>query len=351
MKAERTLVVGPSWVGDMVMAQVLFTILRDANPEGAIDVLAPPATVSLTQRMAQIDRGIRFEVGHGEFRLGYRFGLAKHLAENGYDHAIVLPNSLKSAIVPAFAGIPRRTGFLGEYRYYLLNDLRLLDKRRLPLMIDRFAALGVDDGKTPPQPLPHPRLMLDAARQAVLRDQFDIGGEPVLGLCPGAEFGPAKQWPAEHHAVLAASALANGWQVLIFGTDKDAAIARVIVTAVQDSAVPGGVPTGRLCDLTGKTSLLDAIDLLGLCDHVVTNDSGLMHVACAVGVPVTAVYGSSSPDFTPPLSERATIASLGLDCAPCFKRTCPLGHTNCLKRLSPGQLEGLPEELAVNGAR
>lgn len=350
MKAERTLVVGPSWVGDMVMAQVLFTILRDANPEGEIDVLAPPATVSLTQRMAQINRGIRFEVGHGEFRLGYRLGLAKHLAQNGYDHAIVLPNSLKSAIVPAFAGIPRRTGFLGEYRYYLLNDLRLLDKRRLPLMIDRFAALGVDDDKAPPDPLPHPRLMVDAGRQADLRGQFDIGGGPVLGLCPGAEYGPAKQWPAEHHAALATNALQNGWQVLIFGTDKDAAIARAIVTGAGESAGPAAA-SGRLCDLTGRTSLLDAIDLLGLCDHVVTNDSGLMHVACAVDVPVTAVYGSSSPDFTPPLSDRATIASLGLDCSPCFKRTCPLGHTNCLNRLAPGQLEGLPVELAATGVR
>ena len=337
MKAERTLIVGPSWVGDMVMAQVLFTILRDRNPDGAIDVLAPPATVSLAQRMAEIDRGIRFEVGHGEFKLGYRLGLAKHLVQNSYDHAIVLPNSLKSAIVPAFANIPRRTGFLGEYRYYLLNDLRLLDKRRLPLMIDRFAALGVDDGAARPDPLPRPRLMTDGQRQTTLKDQFDIGDGPVLGLCPGAEYGPAKQWPAEHHAALVREATGNGWQVLIFGTDKD----RPIAQAIADVA---GVGSG-VCDLTGKTSLLDAIDLLGLCDHVVTNDSGLMHVACAVGVPVTAVYGSSSPDFTPPLSDRASIASLALDCSPCFKRNCPLGHTNCLVRLEPGRLP-LPTGIA-----
>lgn len=339
-RAKRTLIVGPSWVGDMVMAQVLFRILRDANPDGELDLLAPPATVSLAQRMPEIDRGIRFEVGHGELKLGYRLGLAKHLGGNGYDHAIVLPNSLKSAIVPAFAGIPKRTGFLGEYRYYLLNDLRLLDKRRLPLMIERFAALGVDEGQALPDPLPPPRLITRVERQAELRDQFDIGPAPVLGLCPGAEFGPAKQWPAAHHAELANNALAAGWQVVVLGSGKDSAIAGEICRLAGAS--------DQLHDLTGQTSLLDAVDILGLCEHVVTNDSGLMHVACAVGVPVTAVYGSSSPDFTPPLSARASVASLALDCSPCFKRTCPLGHTNCLVQLSPAQIT-LPGALVPRG--
>ena len=320
------------------MAQVLFRILRTNNPNGVIDLLAPPATVSLAQRMPEIDRGIRFEAGHGELKLGYRLGLARHLGGNGYDHAIVLPNSLKSALVPAFAGVPKRTGFLGEYRYYLLNDVRLLDKRRLPLMIDRFAALGFDDGELLPKPLPHPRLMTSVERQVELKAEFGIGAEPVLGLCPGAEYGPAKQWPAEHHSQLALSALDAGWQVLIFGTGKDTLFANEIERVTGAAA--------RLHDLTGQTSLLDAIDLLALCEHVITNDSGLMHVACAGDVPVTAVYGSSSPDFTPPLSDKAAIVSLGLDCSPCFKRTCPLGHTNCLVQLSPAHLV-LPEELAV----
>lgn len=316
------------------MAQVLFRMLRERHPGRPIDVLAPPSTVALTTRMAEVDRGIHLEVGHGEVKLGYRVGLARHLGQQGYTQAFVLPNSIKSALVPALAGIPVRTGYRGEYRYFLLNDIRLLSKRRLPLMIQRFAALALVPGAPLPDPLPLPHLVADETQLATLLEKFGLtASRPLLGLCPGAEYGPAKQWPARHFAAAAADALAAGWQVAVFGGPKDVAISAEIANLVDEQR--GG---GLVVNLAGETTLLEVVDLLSGCAHVISNDSGLMHIACAVGAAVTVVYGSSSPGFTPPLSERAEIASLSLACSPCFKRQCPLGHTNCLNDLTPDRL-------------
>jgi len=323
--SERILVVGPSWVGDMVMSQVLYKLLRQRWSSCEIDVLAPPAALPLVARMAEVNRGIRFDMAHGELALGKRFAFGESLKKNAYTRAIVLPNSLKSAIVPFAAEVPIRTGFRGEYRYFLINDMRLLSKRRLPRMIDRFAALAIKQGKETPA-LPNPELIIDEAN---LNDQLAQLGlsrdRPVLGLCPGAEFGDAKKWPEAHFAALAKRAISDGFQVWILGGKKDSSSAAEIQTAAGDYCY----------NLAGRTSLLDAIDLLSACHQVVSNDSGLMHIAAAVGVHTTVVYGSTSPDFTPPLTDSLDIVSLGLECSPCFKRVCPLKHKNCLNQLSP----------------
>lgn len=323
---ERILVVGPSWVGDMVMSQVLYKLLRQRWQDCEIDVLAPPASLSVVTRMAEVNRGIRFDLAHGELGLGKRFALGEALKKNQYTRAIVLPNSLKSALVPFAAEIPIRTGFRGEYRYFLLNDMRMLSKRRLPRMIDRFAVLGTKSGHVAPEHIPLPELRTDPANQTELLEKLGLDqSRPVLGLCPGAEFGDAKKWPTDHYAALAKTAVEQGYQVWLFGGPADAETGSEIATAAGDHCV----------SLAGKTSLLDAIDLLGLCHQVVSNDSGLMHIAAAVGVHTTVIYGSTSPGFTPPLTEKLDIVSLGLDCSPCFKRTCPLGHKNCLNQLKP----------------
>lgn len=323
---QRVLVVGPAWVGDMIMSQVVYSGLRADNPDIEIDVLAPRATLSLVQRMPEVNRGILIDQKHGQFGFGYRRALGSRLGDNGYDLAIVTPNSLKSALVPFFADIPRRVGFLGEYRYFLLNDLRLLDKRRLPLMTDRFLALIDKSGAD----MIRPELLVDESNQGkfVRENQLDTETPPV-GFCPGAEFGDAKKWPEAHYGELGRRIVSSGRQVWIFGSPADEKTGQ----AIADAIGPGCV------NLAGKTSLLDAIDLLALCERVVANDSGLMHVAAAVGTPVTAIYGSTSPGFTPPLSSDARIVSLGLDCSPCFKRECPLGHKNCLNQLLPDKVE------------
>ncbi|MBT4160334.1 MAG: lipopolysaccharide heptosyltransferase II [Gammaproteobacteria bacterium] len=325
---QRVLVVGPAWVGDMIMSQVIYSALRSANPDIVIDVLAPSATLSLVQRMEEVDRGILIKQGHGQLGFGYRRNLGRQLAERNYDQAIITPNSLKSALVPFFAGIPRRTGFLGEYRYFLLNDIKFLDKKRLPRMTDRFLALLESSGEE----MKYPRLMVDEASQQSLVTKHGLSQErPIIGFCPGAEYGDAKKWPEAHYAALGRSLVNTGHDVWILGSPADAVTGEKIRTEVGDGCF----------NLAGKTSLPEVIDLLALCRQVVTNDSGLMHIAAAVGTKVIAVYGSTSPGFTPPLSKEARIASLELACSPCFKRVCPLGHKDCLMNLEPDRITAL----------
>ena len=321
-ESRRVLVVGPAWVGDMVMSQVIYSALRQADPDVHIDVLAPQATLSLVSRMAEVNRGILIKQGHGQLGLGYRHALGRKLVEEQYDQAIITPNSLKSALVPFLAGIPKRTGFLGEYRYFLLNDIKFLNKKQLPLMTDRFLALVDRSGDE----LTPPCLMTDAETRAEACERLGLDPQAeVVGFCPGAEFGDAKTWPEAHFAALGRDLVADGRQVWIFGSPADQETGEEIKAAIGEGCF----------NLAGQTTLPEAIDLLSLCNHIVSNDSGLMHIAAAVGVPVTALYGSTSPGFTPPLSDKANIVSLNLDCSPCFKRVCPLGHKNCLNRLTP----------------
>jgi heptosyltransferase-2 len=337
---RKILVVGPSWVGDMVMAQTLFKLLAGQYPGMELDVLAPDWAAPVLARMPEVRRSVQMPVGHGKLQLRQRYQLGQCLRAEGYHQAILLPNSLKSALVPFFAGIPLRTGWRGEMRYILLNDIRLLNPSRYPLMVERFAALAFEAGAELPPELPRPQLSIDLDNQQRLARELALASErPLLGLCPGAEFGPAKQWPAQHYAALAEHYIAMGWQVLVLGSANDSAAAVAIRSALSVSAA------AHYCDATGITSLVDAVDLLALCRAAVSNDSGLMHVAAAVDRELVAVYGSTSPEFTPPLGERVEIASIELSCRPCFERECPLGHLNCLQQLEPERVIGAVERL------
>ena len=325
---KRCLVIGPSWVGDMVMAQSLFRRLKSEQPDLYLGVLAPAWSEALLSRMPEVDESIVMPVGHGALQLGRRWKLARTIAKKEFDQAIVLPGSLKSALVPFFAGIPRRTGFVGEQRYGLLNDIRRLDKQALPLNVQRFLVLGSETHALP-ENIPVPKLEADPQAQAQVREKFSLqSGRRLLALCPGAEFGPAKQWPASHYAEVARNRLDLGWQVVLLGSAADREVCAEINAACG----------GRCSDLAGKTSLTEVIDVISLADFVVSNDSGLMHIAAALSCPLVAIYGSSSPDFTPPLSANCEIVKLQLDCQPCFKRECPLGHLDCLRQLEPRQV-------------
>lgn len=320
------LIVGPSWVGDTVISQSLLKLLVQQNPAAQIDYLAPPWTLPLLARMPEVRRGINNPFGHGAFRLGERRALGKTLRKHSYDHALVLPNSWKSALIPWFAGIPQRTGFRGEARWGLLNDLRHLDAEALPQMVQRFAALALPAGAALPSSLPMPVLQSTAEQQQTLLARLGLPTDkPVIAFCPGAEYGPAKRWPEAHFAALARMLATRGCVVWLVGSPKDHAVAETIA---QGSA-------GACINLCGKTDIAEATDLLAAARLVVTNDSGLMHIAAAVGRPVIALYGSSSPQFTPPLSADAHILTLDIECSPCFRRECPLGHFKCLNDLSP----------------
>lgn len=332
MSGRRILVVGPSWVGDMVMAHSLFQLLKKRNPGGVIDVLAPAWSRPLLERMPEVRRAIDMPVGHGELNIGARWKLGRSLKDQ-YDQAIVLPNSLKSALLPLFAGIETRTGWRGEMRFGLINDIRLLDTRRYPLMVQRFNALAFPDDFRKPVPAPFPALQVDQEALSATLQKFDLHTtRPVLALCPGAEFGEAKRWPSEHYAAVAEARIRMGWQVWLFGSEKDREIAGQIRAAVDPAL------QDALFNLCGDTSLAEAIDLMSCATAVVSNDSGLMHVAAALQRPLVAVYGSTSPKFTPPLTERVAIVRLELDCSPCFERTCRYGHYHCLTQLMPAQV-------------
>lgn len=325
----KILIVGPSWVGDMVMAQTLFQCLKQRHPECEIDVLAPDWSRPILERMPEVRAALSLPLGHGVLDLATRRRIGKSLVGQ-YDQAILLPNSLKSALVPWFAGIPKRTGWKGEMRYGLLNDIRTLDKDRYPLMIERFMALAYEPGAALPQPYPQPRLQIDEFSREAALSKFGLQlDRPVLALCPGAEFGEAKRWPAEHYAKVAEIKIREGWQVWLFGSKNDHAVGEDI----RMRLIPG--LREEVSNLSGQTSLAEAIDLMSAATAVVSNDSGLMHVAAALNRPLVAVYGSTSPGFTPPLADRVEIVRLGLECSPCFERTCRYGHYNCLRELKP----------------
>jgi heptosyltransferase-2 len=313
----------------MVLAQPLLKLLHARHAGLALDVLAPSWTLPLLGRMPEVRRAIESPFAHGDLKLGERYGLGCMLAREGYDQAIVLPNTFKSALAPFFARIPVRTGYIGELRHWLLNDARKLDEKRLPQLAHRYAALALPRGEPLPLPLPTLRLQVDdAARRAVLARLGLDRSRPAAALAPGAEFGPAKRWPARHFAELAQGLAAHGCAVWLIGSQND----RQAGAEIERAA-------GGVCrNLCGETTLTEAIDLLASCSLVVSNDSGLMHVAAALGRPLVALYGSSSPAYTPPLSADARILKLELPCSPCFQRECPLGHFNCMMQLTPDKV-------------
>jgi len=322
---EKILIVGPAWVGDMVMAQSLFKLLVAENPDVIIDVVAPAWSMPLLARMEEVRDAVPLPVEHGRLGLSERLRVGRSLRTENYDRAIVLPRSMKSAFAPYFSGARRRTGFRGEMRYGLLNDIRHLDKDRLDQTVKRFIALGLPENSTLPEP-PVPELKVDSANldRLVSELKLHVDKRPVA-LMPGAAYGAAKCWPIEHFSELAANLSTEGHEVWLLGSMSEHAVGELIRHG-------GGENILNLC---GRTRLEDSVDLLSSAHAAVTNDSGLMHVAAGAGCHVVAIYGSTSPEFTPPLTERRTIHYLDLDCSPCFQRECPLGHLRCLRDILP----------------
>ena len=317
----RILVVAPNWIGDALMAQPLLARLREKRPGLRIDALAPAWVAPVMRRMPEIDEVIETTFRHGALELRARWRLGRSLRSRGYDQVIVLPNSWKSGLVPFFADIPIRSGYVGESRYGLLNlKYRVKGKERAPMAL-HYARLSEKPGTVPREPLPAPALKVDpvAARATVTR--LGIVGRYAV-FCPGAEYGPAKRWP--YFAELSSRV---SEPVVILGAPGDRPAAAGLV--------------GK--NLVGATSLDEAIELIASAEFVVTNDSGLMHVAAAVGTPQVALFGSSSPRHTPPLSAQARVLWLGIECSPCYARECPLGHFRCMRELA---VERVLDEIA-----
>jgi heptosyltransferase-2 len=327
--SSRILIIAPAWVGDMVMAQSLFITLKQQQPDCQIDVIAPKWTLALVSRMPEVSLAIEIPLARGKLGLIERINLGKSLRSNHYTQAILLPNTWKSALTPFFANILLRTGYVGEMRWGLLNDIRRLDKSVLTQTVQRFVALASKTQPTVAPFCPEPRFYVSPENQQQVLSKFQLATDKkILALCPGAEYGEAKRWPIAHFAEVAKQKLQQGWQVWLFGSPKDAQV----TSQIND------LSGNRCVDLSGKTSIVEAVDLLSLANAVISNDSGLMHVAAALDKNLIAIYGSSDPKFTPPLNAKAKIISLNLECSPCFKRECPLGHTHCLTEITPQQM-------------
>ena len=319
----------------MVMAQSLFMSLKKSYPNCRIDVLAPTWSLPLLERMPEVSKAFVMPLQHGQFGLMARIKLGGQLRSEHYGQAIILPNSWKSALIPFFANIPVRTGYRGECRWGLLNDIRKLDKQMLTMTVQRFVALGLPKYAPQPPDYQHPKLSVKPSSQETAIQKFGLTlTEKVLALCPGAEYGPSKRWPADYFAKVAQAKIQQGWQVWLLGSEKD-----------KESADAINQLTKEQCrDFIGHTSLTEAVDLMSLADIVVANDSGLMHLAAALGKKVIAIYGSTPPGFAPPLCKEAQAISLNLACSPCRKRICPLypvghpDHTQCLTGIKPERI-------------
>jgi heptosyltransferase-2 len=323
---RKILVISPSWVGDCMLMQPMLMRLRQRHPGCRIDVFAPPWTEKLLRQMPEVHDVIINPFPHGALQLTARYLLGIQLRVACYNQAIVLPNSWKSALVPFLARIPLRTGFVGESRYLLLNDARKLDKQKLPLMVERFAQLAEDVQGEIPRPLANPKLAISETQRAATLHKLGLTlDQPVAVFCPGAEYGPAKRWPAAYYADIAQRLWQRGYAVWLIGSAKDKPVADEIDRLAE----------GQCINLCGSTDLGDALALLASAQLVISNDSGLMHLAAALDRPMLALFGSSSPQFTPPQSAQAQVVKLDIECSPCFKRECPLGHFNCMTRLTP----------------
>ncbi len=323
---QKILIVGPSWVGDMVMAQALYKLLSRRKPDVELHVVAPAWSKPILERMPEISRAIELPLGHGELGFRIRRNLGRHLSSERYAQAIVLPRSFKSALVPYFASIPMRTGFRGEWRYGLLNDMRPFDTELLDQTVKRFVALGIDRAETALPSIDNPSLRVDEENRAQTLGRFGLDTDAdTVALMPSAEFGPAKRWPLKNFVDLASRLARVGVRVWVLGSEKERPLGDAIVTSIDRTGAR---------NLCGETSLAEVADLLSAARAAVTNDSGLMHMAAAVQTQVVALFGSSSPSFTPPLTHTKRVFYLNLECSPCFQRHCPLDHFRCMREIS-----------------
>jgi heptosyltransferase-2 len=321
----RTLVISPNWIGDAVMAQPLLQRLKQQHPERPIDVLAPPSVAPVWRAMAEVDSVLETPFRHRALQLKERWSYARALRRRGYADAYVLPNTLKYALIPWLAGIPRRVGYKGEMRYGLLNVMHHDDTPPRP-MVPFYAALAHDPA-LPLAAAPRPRMQVGSEKIAAVCAKVGIAlDRPLVVFAPGAEFGAAKRWPARHFAQLAKAIFAADprAQVALLGSPKDREACDEVV------ADSGGA---SMFNLAGATKLDEAIALIARADGVVANDSGLLHIASALNRPVVALYGPTDPDHAPPFSDMAKSISLRLECSPCKQRECPLGHHNCMNKM------------------
>ena len=333
------LIIAPNWIGDAVMTQPLLAALKKQYPESNIDVLASTWVAPIYRACSEVNQVIEAKFEHKQLQWSLRKQLAQELAVKKYQACFVLPNSFKSALIPWLANIPFRLGYRGELRFGLINlSLDNPSKVNRPPMVEHYLALSQllnEEQSASTLNSLVPKLNVAAtAKQSVLAKLMSANIEPtnIYVMCPGAEYGPSKRWPTSHFAALAQRLIANdpNTRIILLGSKGDHALAQEIISQAKQHA--------HIHNWCGETSLDEAIALIGICKALVSNDSGLMHIAAALKTPQVAIFGSSDPAHTPPLSDKAKVIWLNLPCSPCHKRECPLGHLKCLNDILPEQV-------------
>jgi heptosyltransferase II len=333
---QRILIIAPHWIGDAVMSQPLLAGLKQTNASQTIDVLCTPWVAPIYRACKEINKVIEVDFQHGALQWGLRRSIAKQIKANAYNRAFVLPNSFKSALIPWLAGIPIRIGYRGELRFGLINHVLANPSRqaRTPMVEHYVRLLEATETSLPSLSTSlQPKLSItDRAIERVKVSFEGLGSKPFYVFAPGAEYGPAKRWPSSHFAELATKILradANA-QIIILGSKAD----HVLGQAIHDQSNA----TGRIHNWCGVINLEEAMAVIAQSAQVISNDSGLMHIAAALSVPQIALFGSSNPKHTPPLSKQAKVIWLGLACSPCYQRICPLGHLDCLTKIEAEQV-------------
>ena len=325
----RSLIIAPQWIGDAVMTEPLLRRLAARGEHLTVGAL--PWVAPIYRAMPHVAEVLEFPFAHGGLQWKARRSLARQI-EGRFDVAYICPNSLKSALLPFLASIPKRVGYLGETRVGLLTHrLKNPPKTQRPAMVAFYSALSGDTDISTDRP----QLQVQEIDDAVQKIGLQRGGYDVL--VPGAEYGPAKRWPTAHFAQLAQDLERT---VVLLGSGKEFALCEEIAAPVNANSA------GKCLNLAGTTTLTQALSVITAARCVISNDSGMMHVAAALGVPQVALFGSSSPLHTPPLSAKAAVLWLKtnpafqgtFDCAPCFERVCPLGHTRCLTAITPAMV-------------
>ena len=333
------LIIAPNWIGDAVMTQPLLASLKSQYPESTIDVLASTWVAPIYRACAEVNDVIDAKFEHKQLQWGLRKQLAKELATKKYQACFVLPNSFKSALIPWLANIPFRVGYRGELRFGLINvALENPSKVNRPPMVEHYLQLGQllnNEHTSPTTASLTPQLNVSAEATHSVETKLKnvhIDQANIYVMCPGAEYGPTKRWPTSHFAHLAQSLIANNSnnQIVLLGSKGDYSLGSEIQAQAKQN--------DHIHNWCGDTSLDEAIALIGMSKAIISNDSGLMHIAAALKTPQVAIFGSSDPAHTPPLSDKAKVIWLNLPCSPCHKRECPLGHLKCLNDILPAQV-------------
>ena len=334
---QSILIIAPNWIGDAVTSQPLLANLKALYPNSKIDVLASNWVAPIYRACTEVNKVIEANFEHKKLQWSLRKQLAKEIEAKNYQACFVLPNSLKSALIPWLANIPFRIGYRGELRFGFINlALDNPSKINRTPMVEHYLALSQllnDDALSFSETAP--KLNVSPIAKASVENKLqsaDINRDSIYVICPGAEYGPTKRWPTANFALLADRLLEQNKnsQIILLGSKSDRALAQEITSQAKK--------VSNIHNWCGNTSLDEAIALIDMSKAVVSNDSGLMHIAAALETPQVAIFGSSDPAHTPPLSDKAKIIWLNLPCSPCHKRACPLGHLKCLKDILPEQV-------------